>query len=92
MEERRQWVVEQRKKKGAFPPGIDDFYKRFDALEKEGAEDDEDGDGGGAKKKDDKKKDEKKKEDKGKKKKKGGDKEEEDSRVGIFLQGRAQAL
>jgi len=52
LDERRQWLVEARKKKGTFPTIIDDFYKRFDALEKEGAGDggDDDDEGGGGKK------------------------------------------
>merc|ERR1712060_63474 len=68
LDERRQWLVEARKKKGTFPSTIDDFYKRFDSLEKEGAGDGDDDDEGGGKKAAAKKEDKPKKDDK----KKGG--------------------
>eukprot|EP00392_Amoebophrya_sp_AT5.2_P012053 g12147.t1 len=76
LEERRQFLVEARKKKGTFPANIDEFYKRFEALEKDDAAAPAD-DGKG--KKDDKKKDDKKKEDKGKKGKKGDKAEPEET-------------
>ncbi|CAD7971149.1 unnamed protein product [Amoebophrya sp. A120] len=76
LEERRQFLVEARKKKGTFPASIDEFYKRFDALEKDDAAAPAD-DGKG--KKDDKKKDDKKKDDKKDKKKKGDKAEPEET-------------
>merc|ERR1712194_113863 len=76
---RRQWLGEAREKKGTFPANVDDFYKRFDALEKEGAGDDDDEDGGGKKAE---KKEEKKPDKKGGKDGKGDEAETEEFQAG----------
>merc|ERR1712139_59852 len=75
LEERRQWILDQRKITAAFPAEFEEFYRRFDEEEEEEAED--------AKGKKEEKKDKKKDDKKGKKgKDAGGDDDVEEHQAG----------